>query len=104
MRAAKLTLSVVGLCGVLLACTGEGGGATGASVADQIIAGAGTIHLLDACPLIRMDSGGSLEPTNLDPGFKQQGMRVRLIARIIPHLVTTCQVGLIVELLEIEPL
>ena len=74
---------------------------------DSIIEGTGTVSFVGiegGCWVIGVDGDGVLEPLGLDVGFRQDGLRVRFRAEVQAHKLSACQVGTIVEILNIEPL
>ncbi len=107
MHPRSLTFLVLAFCAAVVGCSNSDRGVTGSRGDDQVLDGRGTVQLFGPdghCASINVDGGGSLEPTNLPAGVQEQGLRVRFRVKIIPRAISTCQVGLIVEILRIEPI
>jgi hypothetical protein len=102
----QATAALLALGAVVVSCSEGTDGLRIVKDGDSIVQGTGTVRFLEVeggCWGIRADEGRNLEPVDLPDGFRQDGLRVRFVAKAVP-LVSACMIGSIVEILEIEPL
>lgn len=72
---------------------------------DESLSGDGTVRFLEiegGCWVIE-SSGETYEPLSLPREFQEDGLRIRFEARTVEDVASVCQVGPIIELVEIEP-
>ena len=101
--------SLIGLAllAALLGCAGEHDTVSPIAEDERIVEGDGTVQFISiegGCWIIAPDVGGQLEPLNLPADFKEDRLRVHFRAERTRDVLTICQVGSIVRLLEIERL
>lgn len=71
------------------------------------IQGTGTVTLVpieQGCWGIAASNGRFYETPLLSTEFRQEGLRIRFSATALTHAVSDCQIGMIVQLLAVEPL
>lgn len=74
---------------------------------DDILSLDGVVQFVDVeggCWRIHGNNGVNYEPTNLPKDFQEDGLAVRFTAKEREDLVSTCQVGRIIELIRIKRL
>ena len=105
MRIQQLSIAVTLLFAIVLGCNDGRSPVTDGELSDASFVATGTVlfrGVEGGCWYIDVDDNGRLEPFGMPPEFYEEGLNVRFRARVIEGVVTTCQVGTPVEILEIE--
>ena len=98
------TLVAAVLLLALASCSSDGGFDVGSDSSDgEVVFVIGTIRS-SLCYQINGDDGENYEPIDLPAEFGVDGLRVHVVLQMRYDLVSSCMVGQIVEVLQIEAL